>query len=143
LLTDHDTFGARRDGWEGMHEGVLLIVGTEVSPKQGHYLAFGVAGEIRHAGRSAGEIAAAFGLCRALGRLTEECPGRLGLPLGDHQVVVSCGEGAQRREVALSAGCQLRGEAEHSAPGGADRKATEHQAEPLGARGEEARRGDR
>ena len=58
LLTDHDTLGARGDGWEGMHEGVLLLVGTEVSPKQGHYLAFGVAGEIRHAGRTAGEIAA-------------------------------------------------------------------------------------
>jgi hypothetical protein len=59
LLTDHDTLGARRDGWEGMHEGVLLLVGTEVSPKQGHYLAFGVAAEIRHVGRTAGEIAAA------------------------------------------------------------------------------------
>jgi hypothetical protein len=59
LLTDHDTLGARRDGWEGMHEGVLLLVGTEVSPKQGHYLAFGVAGDVHHAGRTAGEIAAA------------------------------------------------------------------------------------
>ena len=59
LLTDHDSLGAGRDGWEGMHEGVLLVVGTEVSPKQGHYLAFGVAGEIRHAGRTASEIAAA------------------------------------------------------------------------------------
>jgi hypothetical protein len=59
LLTDHDTLGARRDGWEGMHDGVLLVVGTEVSPKQGHYLAFGTAGEIPHAGRTAAEIAAA------------------------------------------------------------------------------------
>ena len=65
LLTDHDTLGARRDGWEGMHDGVFLLVGTEVSPKQGHYLAFGVAGEIAHAGRSALEIAAAV---RAAGR---------------------------------------------------------------------------
>ena len=50
LLTDHDTLGARRDGWEGMHDGVFLLVGTEVSPKHGHYLAFGVADEIPHAG---------------------------------------------------------------------------------------------
>jgi hypothetical protein len=59
LLTDHDTLGARRDGWEGLHDGVFLLVGTEVSPKQGHYLAFGVAEEIPHAGRTAREIAAA------------------------------------------------------------------------------------
>jgi hypothetical protein len=36
-----------------------VLVGTEVSPKQGHYLAFGVDREIPHAGRSALEIAAA------------------------------------------------------------------------------------
>ena len=59
LLTDHDTLGARRDGWEGMHDGVFLLVGTEVSPKHGHYLAFGVADEIPHAGRTAGAIVAA------------------------------------------------------------------------------------
>src|SRR5882672_10719341 len=59
LLADHDTLGARRDGWEGMHDGVFLLVGTEVSPKQGHYLAFGVDEEIPHAGRAAREIAAA------------------------------------------------------------------------------------
>jgi len=59
LLTDHDSLGARRDGWEGNHDGVFLLVGTEVSPKQGHYLAFGVEREIEHAGRSAREIASA------------------------------------------------------------------------------------
>jgi PHP domain len=59
LLTDHDSLAARRDGWEGRHDGVSVLVGTEVSPKQGHYLAFGVAGEIAHAGRSALQIAAA------------------------------------------------------------------------------------
>ena len=59
LLTDHDSLGARRDGWEGMHEGVFLMVGTEVSPERGHYLAFGVEREIPHAGRSAVEIARA------------------------------------------------------------------------------------
>jgi hypothetical protein len=59
LLTDHDTLGARRDGWEGMHHGVFLLVGTEISPKDGHYLAFGVDEKVTHAGRRAGEIAAA------------------------------------------------------------------------------------
>ena len=59
LLTDHDSLAARRDGWEGRHDGVTVLVGTEVSPKQGHYLAFGVDAEIPHAGRSALEIAAA------------------------------------------------------------------------------------
>src|SRR3954451_20157050 len=59
LLTDHDTLGARRDGWEGRHDGVLLMVGMEVSPKQGHYLAFGTDRVIPHRGRSPREIAAA------------------------------------------------------------------------------------
>jgi hypothetical protein len=59
LLTDHDSLGARRDGWEGVRDGVFLLVGTEISPKQGHYLAFGVETELPHAGRSELEIAAA------------------------------------------------------------------------------------
>ena len=59
LLTDHDSLGARDDGWEGHHDGLLLLVGVEVSPKQGHYLAFGIEEPIPHEGRSAGEIAAA------------------------------------------------------------------------------------
>ena len=59
LLTDHDSLGARRDGWEGRHGDVSVLVGTEVSPKQGHYLAFGVDREISHAGRSPVQIAAA------------------------------------------------------------------------------------
>src|SRR4029453_7216655 len=59
LLTDHDSVGARRDGWEGRHGDVSLLVGTEVSPKQGHYLAFGVDREIPHVGRSALQIAEA------------------------------------------------------------------------------------
>ncbi len=66
LLTDHDTLGAKRDGWEGRHDGVLLAVGMEVSPKGGHLLAFGVDDEIGHEGRSAEEICAAV---RAAGGL--------------------------------------------------------------------------
>jgi PHP domain len=59
LVTDHDSLAARRDGWEGRRDGVFVLVGTEVSPKQGHYLAFGVDREIPHTGRSALQIAAA------------------------------------------------------------------------------------
>lgn len=58
LLTDHDTLAARRHGHEGWHDGVLLLVGLEVSPRRGHYLAFGVESEIDHADRSEHEIAA-------------------------------------------------------------------------------------
>src|SRR6188472_49871 len=50
LLTDHDSVEARRDGWDGRHDGVFVLVGTEVSPKRGHYLAFGVDREITHTG---------------------------------------------------------------------------------------------
>jgi hypothetical protein len=67
LVTDHDTLAARREGWEGVHDGVLLLVGTEVSPKDGHYLAFGVEHEIPHAGRSALEIAAAVRAAGGIG----------------------------------------------------------------------------
>lgn len=42
LLTDHDTLGARDDGREGWYDEVLLLVGVEVSPEGGHFLAFGV-----------------------------------------------------------------------------------------------------
>lgn len=42
LLTDHDTLAARDEGWEGWHDDVLLLVGVEVSPRGGHYLAFDV-----------------------------------------------------------------------------------------------------
>jgi PHP domain-containing protein len=59
LLTDHDTLAARRDGWEGWHDGVLLVVGHEISPRGGHLLAFGPGGEIDHRGRSESACCAA------------------------------------------------------------------------------------
>jgi hypothetical protein len=67
LLTDHDSLGARRDGWEGDHGGVFLLVGVEVSPREGHYLAFGVEEEIRHEGRTPMEIAAAVRAAAGVG----------------------------------------------------------------------------
>ena len=60
LLTDHDTLEARDRGEEGWHDGVLVLVGEEVSPKsRNHYLAFGVDRVIDHRGLSACEICAA------------------------------------------------------------------------------------
>jgi hypothetical protein len=57
IVTDHDSLEARRAGWEGLHRGVVILAGTEVSPRRGHYLAFGVDREVDHHGRSAREIA--------------------------------------------------------------------------------------
>jgi hypothetical protein len=59
LITDHDTLEAKRQGWEGWHDGVLCVVGLEISPKAGHLLAFGLDQEIPHKGRSEAEICAA------------------------------------------------------------------------------------
>jgi len=42
MLTDHGTLRAREAGLEGWHDGVLLIVGEEISPRFNHYLAFGI-----------------------------------------------------------------------------------------------------
>jgi hypothetical protein len=67
LLTDHDSLEARRDGWEGAHDGVFLLVGTEISAKLGHYLAFGVEHEVAHEGRTALEIADAVRAAGGIG----------------------------------------------------------------------------
>jgi hypothetical protein len=61
LLTDHDTLAARECGEEGWQEGVLVLVGEEVTPAQSnHTLAFGARHEIPHRGRSGEEICAAI-----------------------------------------------------------------------------------
>ncbi len=57
LLTDHDTLAARRNGEEGWHGAALVCVGEEVSPSGGnHFLAFGVAEEVRWTGLDGGGI---------------------------------------------------------------------------------------
>jgi hypothetical protein len=57
LLTDHDTLAARDQGEEGWHDGVLVLVGEEVSPRrENHYLAFGLEQPIDHAGLSPQQI---------------------------------------------------------------------------------------
>jgi hypothetical protein len=61
LLTDHDTLAARRGGEEGWYRDVLLLAGTEVSPRgRDHYLAFGIDEEIDHEGLDGADI------CRAV-----------------------------------------------------------------------------
>src|SRR5919108_4419991 len=67
FLTDHDTLQARRDGYEGWHQGVLLLVGLEILARGGHFLAFGVDRELAHEGRSAGEMCAAVEEAGGLG----------------------------------------------------------------------------
>jgi hypothetical protein len=42
LLTDHGTIQARDDGWEGWHDGTLVVVGEEVAPRFNHLLVFGL-----------------------------------------------------------------------------------------------------
>ncbi|MDA8124439.1 MAG: hypothetical protein M0009_04520 [Deltaproteobacteria bacterium] len=42
MLTDHSTLQARQEGWEGWHNGTLLMVGEEIAPRFNHYLAFGL-----------------------------------------------------------------------------------------------------
>jgi len=56
LLTDHDTLGAKDDGHEGWHDSVLLGVGVEVTPRAGHYLAFGIDKKIKHKGMAEADI---------------------------------------------------------------------------------------
>lgn len=42
MLTDHFRLDAKKDGHEGWHDNVLLIVGEEISPRYNHYLAFNI-----------------------------------------------------------------------------------------------------
>ncbi|HEX6460782.1 MAG TPA: CehA/McbA family metallohydrolase [Thermoleophilaceae bacterium] len=67
IVTDHDTMQAKGDGHEGWHNGVLLLVGLEISPKGGHFLAFGLDRAIEHAGRSEREICEAVKAAGGLG----------------------------------------------------------------------------
>jgi hypothetical protein len=64
LLTDHDTLEAKRRGEERWYDGVLVLVGEEVSPiDRDHFLAFGIDKEInrRLSGPEVCEAVAAAG----------------------------------------------------------------------------------
>jgi len=39
LMTDHDNLDALRDGWQRWHDGLLCIVGVEISSRHGHIIA--------------------------------------------------------------------------------------------------------
>ena len=56
LLTDHDNLRAREAGQEGWHDGVLLLVGEEITPPNNHFLAFGTEGHTRKSGRTPAEV---------------------------------------------------------------------------------------
>jgi len=42
IVADHDTLEAAEDGWEGWQDGVLSVVGTEISSLEGHCLTLGL-----------------------------------------------------------------------------------------------------
>jgi hypothetical protein len=48
VVTDHFRMDARRDGWEGWHDDVLVIVGEEISPRHNHYLALNIETPVIH-----------------------------------------------------------------------------------------------
>jgi hypothetical protein len=56
LLTDHDNLRAREAGQEGWHDGVLLLVGEEITPPNNHFLAFGTEGHTRKSDRTPAEV---------------------------------------------------------------------------------------
>jgi hypothetical protein len=56
LLTDHDNLRAREAGQEGWHDGVLLLVGEEITPPNNHFLAFGTDQHTRKSGRTPAEV---------------------------------------------------------------------------------------
>jgi hypothetical protein len=88
LLTDHDSLAALHEGYEGDHDGVLLLVGEEVSPKGGsHYLAFGIDEVIDWRGLSPAEVpeavraAGGFGFAAHPFSRGSDRFGRLGTPV--------------------------------------------------------------
>ncbi len=56
LLTDHDNLRAREHGQEGWHDGVLLLVGEEITPAENHFLSFGTEGHTRRRDRTPAEV---------------------------------------------------------------------------------------
>ena len=42
VLADHNSVRAKLEGWEGWHDGVLLVIGVEVTSLKGHALVIGL-----------------------------------------------------------------------------------------------------
>ncbi len=45
-ITDHNTLQGLKDGWEGWHEDVLVLIGMEINREKNHYIAFDVQEEV-------------------------------------------------------------------------------------------------
>ncbi|MEW5920162.1 MAG: CehA/McbA family metallohydrolase [Bacillota bacterium] len=58
-ITDHNTLAARDEGWEGRHDGVLVIVGMEVNHRKNHYVAFDVTEPVPPDDENPGNVIAA------------------------------------------------------------------------------------
>jgi hypothetical protein len=50
IITDHHTLRHKREGAEEWHQGTLVLVGQEISPKANHYLALGIEQTIKPEG---------------------------------------------------------------------------------------------
>ena len=67
LLTDHDNLRAREHGQEGWHDGVLLLVGEEITPPNNHFLSFGTEGHTRRRDRTPAEVCEAVAAAGGFG----------------------------------------------------------------------------
>lgn len=56
VLSDHDTLQPLRDGWQGYHEGLLLLVGAELRTDSGYVLALGLPPDFTAPGAQAGAV---------------------------------------------------------------------------------------
>jgi hypothetical protein len=63
VLADHDTLQPLRDGWEGYHDGLLVLVATEVRTEYGYALVLGLPADfpLRPGGRISLDTLAAAG----------------------------------------------------------------------------------
>jgi len=46
VISDHNNMSIRKEGSSGWHDGVLVLIGEEVSPHYNHYMAIGIEEEI-------------------------------------------------------------------------------------------------
>ncbi|HUT03089.1 MAG TPA: CehA/McbA family metallohydrolase [bacterium] len=46
VISDHNNMSVRKEGSSGWHDGVLVLIGEEVSPYYNHYMAIGIKDEI-------------------------------------------------------------------------------------------------
>ena len=56
IITEHGTLQPLRDGWQGRHGAVLVLIGMEISTVSGHYVALNVTKEINPHGLTAQQV---------------------------------------------------------------------------------------